>query len=329
MVSLVSRAGLPAAVALGALAVAWALPVQSVGCGQNAHYAATGRSPRATRTSTGTRRRRATSCAVTVTPTPRRGRRSTSGRPPGTCCCARRTRCRRTRMPASPIPRRWSACRLARSGRSDSGRWCSPVWRSCCSSAGHRPAGAGTRHRGGGRARARHARPPVLDAALRARAGGHARVRVVRAALRRSRTAQSCRGGGLRGPRRLDRPAARRPGDPARALRRGLCTAPATARRVRRRRRGRPPPALCVRRLGIRLAVPQRLPGRRHRPRRRRRRAGARAQPVLHAHVAAPDDCPRPAAEPARPAGALAGPCRLRRPVSSCSGAAACARKPL
>jgi hypothetical protein len=37
----VSRASLPAAVALGALVVAWALPVQSVGCGQNAHYAAT------------------------------------------------------------------------------------------------------------------------------------------------------------------------------------------------------------------------------------------------------------------------------------------------
>ena len=37
----VSRAGLPAAVALGALVVAWALPLQSVGCGQNAHYAAT------------------------------------------------------------------------------------------------------------------------------------------------------------------------------------------------------------------------------------------------------------------------------------------------
>jgi len=37
----VSRAGPLAAVALDALVIAWALPLQSVGCGQNAHYAAT------------------------------------------------------------------------------------------------------------------------------------------------------------------------------------------------------------------------------------------------------------------------------------------------
>jgi hypothetical protein len=37
----VSRASLFSTVALGAVALAWAMPMQSVGCGQNAHYAAT------------------------------------------------------------------------------------------------------------------------------------------------------------------------------------------------------------------------------------------------------------------------------------------------
>ena len=208
-------------VALGAVAVAWALPLQSVGCGQNAHYAAARAfAERPRRSSTATRRRHATSC--------RRG---------GHHLCLQGAGARllgRTLVPScclfsvGAVPResRTPGCRYpaAMAGVPLRAIWQIGLWavvlpgarRCCCSSAGSsNRIEPGTRRRGGGRARARHARAAVLDAAVRARARGAARLRGRSHCSSARDAAQGRRRGRVRRARGRDRPAARSSSPPS------------------------------------------------------------------------------------------------------------------